>query len=65
MKDHSWVTTEMFDSRLREIVNDELNTAISPFDNLISIPGVYEILAEHYNNDVLNELEDDRQESAR
>jgi hypothetical protein len=61
MKDHSWVTTEMFDSRLREIVNDELNTATSPFDNLISIPGVYEILAEHYNNDVLNELEDDHQ----
>jgi len=65
MDDYSWVTQEMFDGKLIDIVNDELNTAISPFNNLVSIPGIYEILSEHYNNAVLTELESDREESRR
>jgi len=60
MTDYSWVTNEMFDKKLREIINDDCSTFTDPASHLFSIPGIYEILSEHYNNQVLEELEDDR-----
>lgn len=54
MQDYSWVTQEMFDKKLEDIVEQQKGGA------LLRIPGVYEIVKEHYNNDVLEELEEDR-----
>lgn len=50
-EDFSWVTTEMFDEELNEILANEY-----PLE-LLSIPGIYEILAEHFNNEVLTNLQ--------
>lgn len=54
-KDYSWVTTEMFDQKLRELAQD--------FD-LLTIPGVYELVAEDFNNEVLAALEQDREDES-
>ena len=53
MSDYSKLTDAEFD-RLLSIVIDADN--IKP-SNLISIQGIYEILREHYNNDVLAKWE--------
>lgn len=57
-EDFSWVTTEMFDEELKEILASD-NDAVS----LLSIPGIYEILAEHYNNEILVNLKRHREEA--
>jgi hypothetical protein len=64
MDDYSWVTTEMFDEALEAVVREALDMSPhSPgFDCLVVIPGVYEILSEHYNNDVLKRLDEQRDE---
>jgi hypothetical protein len=46
---HATMTTEDFDRTLREVINDSNPSAC----NILDIPGVYEILSEHYNNEVL------------
>lgn len=56
MKNYDWVTHEMFDEKLAELVRQE--------SDILSIPGVYEILSEHFNNDVLEALEQEREEDA-
>jgi hypothetical protein len=48
---YNWVTDEMFDNKLVEIIDRY------PASHLLGIPGVYEAVAEHYNNQVLDELE--------
>ena len=45
-RDYSKVTTEQFDEILERLVRDNSDT-------LLSIPGVYEVLSEHFNNEVL------------
>lgn len=57
-EDFGWVTTEMFDEELKEILSDE-----DPV-GLLSIPGIYEILAEHFNNEVLTNLQRQREDEA-
>lgn len=54
MVDYSWVTDEMFDKKLEEIVGR------ASAGDLLAIPGVYEVVSEHFNNDVLTELENER-----
>lgn len=44
-----------FDEALAEILDE------SPASHLLSIPGVYEVLAEHFNNAVLDKLADEVQ----
>ena len=44
------ITNEMFDKELINILNKQDITCI------IAIPGIYEILAEYYNNDVIHNL---------
>ena len=56
-KDYSWITQEAFDEKLNEII-DEHGSA----DELLSIPGVYELLKEYYNNAVIECLEAERDE---
>ena len=53
------ITTEDFDRLLGEVINDE-NV---PASQLLSVPGVYEILAEYYNNDVLDAWKAEQEES--
>lgn len=54
--DYSWVTDEMFDEALMEIVDKQGITS------LIRIEGVYELVKEHYNNEVLAKLEERKEE---
>jgi hypothetical protein len=56
MCDYSYVTDEMFQNKLEEIVE------AASTEELMSIPGISEILREHYNNDVLCELDEEREE---
>lgn len=55
--DYSWVTTEMFDEKLEELVGK-----MTPAE-LMAMPGFYEIASEELNNKVLEELEAEREES--
>tara|TARA_R100000008_G_scaffold40434_1_gene23195 strand:+ start:213 stop:401 length:189 start_codon:yes stop_codon:yes gene_type:complete len=49
--DYDWVTDEMFDTALMEIL------AGIPLTSLVRVEGVYELLKEEYNNEVLTKLE--------
>jgi len=51
-----WVTNEMFDEKLQEICDEE------GAPNLLTIPGVYEVLSEHFNNEVLDCLQAEKEE---
>jgi hypothetical protein len=53
--EYSWITNEMFDQKLREILG-----RMKP-DELLAIPGVYEEISEHLNNQVLDELKEERE----
>lgn len=54
-QDYSWVTDEMFDGELEKVVAENAST-------LLSVPGVYEAVREHFNNEVLTRLENAREE---
>lgn len=56
MVDYSWITDEMFDEALMEIVDKQ-----GPL-SILRIEGVYELVKEHYNNEVLEKLEQSRGE---
>jgi len=55
VKDYSWVTQEMFDNKLQEIV--ECHAA-----QVIMIPDVYALLADYYNDEVLELLEEEKED---
>ena len=54
---YEWVTDEMFDEELIAILRD------IPSSELLRIPGIYEILKEEFNNEVLSSLENNRSDS--
>ena len=54
---YAQLSTERFDEILLELCNDE------GAGTLLTIPGVYEIVAEHYNNDVLDRWKDEQDET--
>lgn len=54
-EDYSWVTQERFDEELSRIVQHE-----GCRGTLLSVPGVYEVVSEHFNNAVLKNLSDRR-----
>ena len=54
---YEWVTEEMFDEELNSILRD------IPGDQLLHITGIYEILKEEFNNEVLGNLEKNRSDS--
>ena len=56
--DYSWVTDEMFENKLEDLVG-KMSTV-----DLMAIPGINEILREELNNEVLDELEQERQRPA-
>lgn len=47
----SFITSDMFAAKLGEICYDQ---------NLLNIPGVYEIVSEYFNNEVIEALRDER-----
>lgn len=47
------ITDQMFDDKLSEILKEQTG------EQLLSITGIYEILAEHFNNEVIEEIEED------
>lgn len=51
MTTYKWVTSEMFDEKLAEMLEDETG------ESLLQIPRIYEIVSEHFNNEILEELE--------
>lgn len=53
--DYSWVTDGMFRDKLEEIMDR------GQASDLLTIPGVYEACSEHFNNEVLDELEAERE----
>lgn len=52
--DYSWVTDKMFQDMLEKIAHERGT------EYLLSIPGVYELVSEDLNNDVLDRLEEER-----
>ena len=52
---YAWVTTEMFDRKLAELVGEMSG------EEIVAVPGAYEVLSEHLNNDVLDALEKERE----
>jgi hypothetical protein len=52
MADYRTMTTEEFDDILETLCNEHTGA------QLLRIPGVYEILSEHFNNDVLEYWEE-------
>ena len=49
MADYSKMTQEDFDRLLGAVMDED-----GPASNLLTIPGIYEVVSEHYNNDVLD-----------
>jgi hypothetical protein len=58
MKTYSWVTSDIFDTKLRDIV------ASMRAEEILDLPGVYEIVSEYLNNEVLKALEFEHDESS-
>ena len=56
MTDYSWVTHDIFDAALMEILAD------MPLISLVRVEGVYEILREEFNDEVLTKLEKEKEE---
>jgi hypothetical protein len=54
MTDYSWITNEMMDQAIRELA------VADGAESLLFIPGVWEPVAERYNNDALKLLEERR-----
>ena len=54
MRAYQEITNEEFDKRLKETIEDNASA-------LLLIAGVYEIVSEYYNNDILEDYEDDNE----
>lgn len=52
--DYSWITSEMFENKLTTLV-EGMSTA-----ELMTTPGISEILREELNNDIIIALENER-----
>lgn len=51
------ISQQQFDDILEEILAD------TPAGHLLSIPGSYEVLAEHFNNDVIQRFEEQEEQA--
>lgn len=51
MKTYKWITAEMFEEKLREILEE------STGNSLLAIPGLFEVVSEYFNNEIMDELE--------
>jgi hypothetical protein len=48
---YDWVTNEMFDEELEKVIEE------ASASTLIAIPGLYEVVREEFNNEILERLE--------
>lgn len=48
-----------FDSALEAVIADDLGIEFGQAGRLLAIPGIYEVLSEYYNNDVLDRIRDE------
>ena len=55
MNDYAKLTNDEFGRYLSDIIDE------SPASHLLSIPGIYEILAEEFNNEILTRWESDQE----
>jgi len=46
VEDHSWIDDEMWNEALNALIREYVDT-------LLSVPGVYEAVTEHFNNEAL------------
>lgn len=53
------ITDEMFDRELARLAEEAAYVDDEGRSALLRIPGIYEILSEHFNNDILDNLSDD------
>lgn len=58
---YATMSSEDFDRILRELINEQY-ADLGPPCNILSIPGIYEILSEHFNNDVLERWDEQQPE---
>jgi len=56
--DYDWITEDMFYEKVENILN-----RLSGIE-LLAIPGIYAILCEELNNQVLEELTEDREDKS-
>ena len=49
-----WITQDMYNEKIKEIIN-ELGT-----NELLKVPGVYDLVSEYYNDTAVEELEEER-----
>lgn len=56
MSQYDKMSNEDFQRILEEIVDE------SPASHLLSVPGVYEVVAEHFNNEVLSRWDDEQED---
>ena len=56
--DYSWVTDEMFAKELVELLKDRIYSMprAEAIHHLLRIEGIYEILSEEFNNEILDRL---------
>lgn len=54
-QDFSWVTQEMFDEELEKIVEEKAREG-----TLMATPGLYEVVSEEFNNEVLERIQEKR-----
>jgi len=52
---YSWVTDKMFNDKLQEFIKRDVS-------QIMFIPNVYTSLADYYNNEVLELLEEERED---
>lgn len=57
MDDYDWVTDDMFDMAMTAL----LDARSEPSAYILSIPGVYELVREDMNDEVLSYLEENRE----
>ena len=51
---YEWVTQEMSNDKLAEVIDEQKAS------NLLTIPGIFEILSEHFNNEILARFDNDQ-----
>lgn len=54
-EDFTWVTQEMFDDELEKVVEEKAREG-----TLMATPGLYEVVSEEFNNEVLERLQEKR-----
>lgn len=58
MKNYNRITSEEFDEMIHRIAKENI-------DNTLSLPGIYEVISEEYNNEALDRIMEEKTEKRR